>query len=138
VTGEIGNQLRHAQMAGAGIIIVLALAILGFVWTSIWAVEFVAPYVGGEWSKLVIGLICLAPLFIFLVGKKMKAEAVAAQNHQVAHPDLAQISHIAQGFVEKSPMTALAIAALAGILAAKFPSALTLLLQVLSPPPQRA
>ncbi len=133
--GEISAHLRHAQMAGAGIVLILALAILGFVWISIWAIGLMAIWLGPDWAPLAVGLLCLLPLAVFLILKKAKAqkEQERALAQALHHPELSQIAQIAQGLIEKSPLTALAVAGLAGVLAARFPSALTLLLQVLSP-----
>lgn len=120
-------------MAGAGFIVILALAVIGFVWLSLAAVSALRVQFGqGPIPELIIGALCLTPLVVFLIRQRTKAKA----EHELAlssQTELAHISQIAQGMVEKSPLTALAIAALAGVLAVRFPSALTLLLQVLNP-----
>jgi hypothetical protein len=128
----VSSQLRNAKMAGAGFIVILALAIIGFVWLSLSAVAALRVHLSGAAPELIVGLICLAPLVVFLIRQRMKASSEHL-HAQPAHAELAHISQIAQGMVEKSPLTALAIAALAGVLAVRFPTALTLLLQVLNP-----
>ena len=133
--GEIKEQLRHVQVAGAGIVLILALAVLGFVWISIWAIGILALWLGPDWAPLIVGVLCLLPLIVFAIRKRAKAqqEQERALAHQPHHSDLTQIAQITQGLIEKSPLTALAIVGLAGVLAARFPSALTLLLQILNP-----
>ena len=92
--GEISAQLRHAQVAGAGIVLILALAILGFVWITIWATALVADWFNPTLAPLVVGLLCLAPLLIFVIRKQAKNELEQERSHS-QHLELNQIAQAA-------------------------------------------
>lgn len=127
------SQIREAQITGAGIFLILASGVLGLVWISVWAVEAIENANSRLESPLIVGAIAIAPLAVLLANSALKKQTKL--DAQAALPgtsdELAKISRVAESLVVQSPLIALALAALAGILAVRFPSALTLLLQII-------
>lgn len=130
MSGDLSSQIRGAQLAGASYVLALAGAVMGLVWLSIWGVGFLSATIGETYAALIVALIYLAPLLIFFILKSVRQIDARAHEQDESHEALAQISLAARNLAEKSPLTALAVAALAGVLAVRFPAALTLLLQV--------
>lgn len=136
--GEVTARLRDARSAIVGWGLCLAAAALGLVWLSIAAVQFLAAWLDPRAAAALIGVICLLPVTIAALRANVhKTERPAPQPVQPglygADPALhyAGIAKAAEKLVDRSPLTALAVAALAGLLAARFPAALGLLLQIL-------
>ncbi|MBI1188540.1 MAG: hypothetical protein GC206_14610 [Alphaproteobacteria bacterium] len=139
----LGRPLRSVQLAGAGAFLALALAAIGLVWISIWLVNACAlllegAFVGANLSlaPLIVGGVMVAPLLIFILviwlSPKPRESNPVARWIANSDDDLAAITRAAEGMVEKSPMLAVAIAALAGVLAARFPAALTILMGIVA------
>ena len=136
--GEVTARLRGARAAIVGWGLCLAAAMLGLVWLSIAAVQFASAWIEPRAAAALIGLLCLTPIAIAaLRANAQKPEPPAPQPVQTglygADPttQYAFIAKAAEKLVDRSPLTALAVAALAGLLAARFPAALGLLLQIL-------
>ena len=136
--GEVTARLRGARSAIVGWGLCLAAAALGLVWLSIAAVQYLAAWVDPRGAAALIGALCLLPLAVAaLRANGQKPEAPAPQPLQAglygADPtsQYAFIAKAAEKLVDRSPLTALAVAALAGLLAARVPAALGLLLQIL-------
>ncbi|MBI1250287.1 MAG: hypothetical protein GC189_02300 [Alphaproteobacteria bacterium] len=134
--GSIAAQLREARSAIVGWSLAVATAIVGVVWLSVAAARALEPHLPPGAAATVVGLALLAPLLCALVAaqfgnKRHDPPALQGLAGGAQEPQLAAISRAAERLVEKSPLTALAIAALAGLLAVRFPAALTLLIQIL-------
>lgn len=135
---EFATRIRGAQIAGAGFVLALGACVVGLVWLSICAVDIVSTSMGRvSATALVGGLFCL-PLVLMLIMKTSKqhkdhgAQAFAPPHHPSVDDQLMQLTRITEKFVDRSPLVAVAIAALAGIIAVRFPAALSLLIQVIS------
>lgn len=120
-------------------LLVGALAMTGLVWISIWAVAELRIHVGA-WAPLLIGLLLFVPLVIVALARALRARsmvepsdvysrAAAAPRNRVMSdgPDMATA---AMAFVQKSPFTALALGAVAGLVLARSPGVVSRLLGV--------
>ncbi len=127
--------IREAQLAGAGVFIILASAAIGLVWLSVWAVSALS----GESNNpaLIVGAAALLPLALLVVQRLVRhwryEQAEAAQVPAAApQTELSQAVEIAQLMAQRSPLTTLAVAAAAGLLVARYPSLLGSALQALT------
>ncbi len=120
----------------AGAILLLVLGAVGIVWLSIAAAANAAAMLGAIWGPATVGAVMLAPLGVFglMTWAKTWRAATAAplQGAESADASLAAIAAAAHKLIEKSPLAALALATLAGLLATRYPVGLSLLANVLN------
>lgn len=129
------DNLRALRGPVASGIVLFVLGAVGIVWLSIATVESAAAMLGPVWAPAVVGAAMLAPLGILAFMAWLKARRSAApplQGAAGADASLAAIAAAAHKMIEKSPMAALALATLAGLLATRYPAGLSLLANVLS------
>lgn len=139
--GGLMGQLRNVQAMALLAFMVLTSAAIGLVWISIAVVDIVSATLGPQRAALWVGLFAFAPFAILVVWRLMKSSARPAEDpaaRLAAFGGMGQvdvmgvISRAAQNMTATAPLTALAVAALAGLLLARFPYALGLLAQVLA------
>ncbi len=137
--GWVDRQVRDAQIAGVGLVLTLASAIVGIVWMSIALAQALSSAIGSTAAAaLLTGAAFLLPAIMFLVWRGLETrrrqrEQDLAHTMLGAQPDLlAALTRIAQDMAERAPLAAVAIATLGGLLAARFPAALPLLVQALT------
>jgi hypothetical protein len=124
------RQLRGAAKEAAAVALVVAAAAIGLVWISIWAVSQLAHFVG-EWAPLALGLLFCLPLAVYGLMRMLKAQPAQAQPLLRSEDNFAaEAADTAKRFFRKSPVAALAVAALAGLLAVRAPAALSPLLHL--------
>jgi hypothetical protein len=115
-----------------GLALILATAVVGLVWLSMAFARAVELYIDPDWgawsAPTIVAAIFLAPLCLFFLVRLFRRPSKDESHSAVpltAQPDnISEITRMAEAVAEKSPLTALAIAVLAGFLAARFPSAL--------------
>lgn len=135
---EFATRIRGAQIAGAGFVLALGACVVGLVWLSVCAVDIVTASMGRVSATALVGVLFCAPLVLILILKNTKqqkesaAQAFAQTHHPSVDDQLMQLTRITERFVERSPLVAVAIATLAGIIAVRFPAALSLLIQIIS------
>lgn len=139
--GGLSAQVREARAAIIGIALMVACAAIGFVWLSIGAAQALAAALPAPWPAVIIGLGFLAPIAISAVAARLRQarrdEAAAAPAEPQGfvglntQDQMGFITRAVGDIVDRAPLAALAIAALAGMLAVRFPLALPLLIQVL-------
>jgi hypothetical protein len=131
------DQVRGASVAGAGMAMALLSALIGVVWLAMALATAIAPYVGVAGSQAIIGGLFLIPAIVLGLSqafRRKEAPGAQAQGFAAAQKDeLAEIVAAAKAFATKQPLVAAAIVVLGGILALRFPSALSLLVQILAP-----
>jgi hypothetical protein len=137
ILGAIGRTWREVRAASAGVVILLAWAMIGFVWLSVALANYLAQFLLPAAANAVVGAVFLAPLAIaalvhLLAPKRARAsEPVDLLKTPDQTQGYAEFSGIVQNLAEKSPLTAIAVASLAGLIAARFPAALTIAVQML-------
>jgi hypothetical protein len=119
------KRLRGAAADAATAAAVIAVAGLGLVWISIWAVGALARHVG-DWAPLMLGLLLCAPALIYALVRMTKASAAPAVRPLLRRDSAlaADAADAAKRFFQESPIAALGVAALAGLLAVRAPEAL--------------
>jgi hypothetical protein len=130
----IGDHLQTMRGAILGGALLVASSAAGLVWLSIAVVGGIAPTLGQFWASVTAGFLLLSPLGIFTLivwlrdqQRQSAALAVSAGDDTA----LGTIVAASQKLIEKSPLAALVLASLAGLTAARFPTALTLFASVL-------
>jgi hypothetical protein len=129
------DELRALLGPIASGILLFALGAVGIAWLSIAAVEAAAAMLGAVWGPAAVGAAMLAPLGIAGLLARAKARRIATQQArglESADASLAAIASATQKMIEKSPIAALALATLAGLLATRYPAGLSLLANVLT------
>lgn len=129
------DNLRALLGPIAGTILLFVLGAVGIAWLSIAAVEAAAAMLGPAWAHVGVGAALLAPLGVVALmawAKARRSAVTPLQGAQGADASLAAIAAAAHKMIEKSPMAALALATLAGLLATRYPAGLSLLANILS------
>ncbi len=120
----------------AGGILLFVLGAVGIAWLSIAGAAIAVAMLGPIWGPATVGAVMLAPLGVFSLIAWAKtwraATAPPPQGAASADASLAAIAAAAHKLIEKSPLAALALTTLAGLLATRYPVGLSLLANVLS------
>jgi hypothetical protein len=130
----IGTQFRAMRGAIAGGALLIASAATGLVWLSIAAVGAANDIIGPAWAPVFVGLVLILPIAGFALNAWLQARrARLAPPPAIGSDDaLRAVTAATQKMMDKSPFGALALAGLAGVVSVRFPSALTLLADVLN------
>ncbi len=138
----MSQRVRSSLTTAAVFLVAASLAMVGLVWITIWATAELRVHVG-DWAPLLIGLLLFVPLVVVAIWQSLRAtpappapEPVAAATRPFLGDNGADIAAAAKGFVQKSPLTALALGALAGLLLSRSHGALARLLDALDETPR--
>jgi hypothetical protein len=132
----MSKRVRGSLTTAVVLAVAGAVAMVGLVWVSIWATAELRAYVDG-WAPLLIGLLLFTPLIAVVLARTLKAPPAPLPSApspsepafiSSAEPD---IGAAAKAFVQRSPLTALALGALTGLLLARSSGALSRLLDAL-------
>ena len=130
---SLPENLRALSGPIAGGLLLVVMGAVGMAWLSIAAVESAAAVLGRAWAPAAVGLLLTAPIIAVAAlawAKTRRREAAARPASDGAETALTAIAAAAQDMVEKSPLTALAVAAIAGVMAALYPAGLAMLANV--------
>lgn len=121
-----------------------ALAMLGLVWISIWAVAELRVY-AGAWAPLLVGVVLFLPLAIVWLSQELRAPP-APESHETFAPAMAtpepererlmpargpDVGAAILDFVRRSPLTALALGAVAGLVLSRSSGVISRLVDML-------
>jgi hypothetical protein len=120
--------------------LILATAVAGLVWLSIALARALEAVIGPITAAAATGLLFLIPALAFwgLAAIRRRIDSEREEETQSypllqAGPDvLSQLTRLTQDMTATAPIAAVAIALLGGLLAARFPAALPLLIQALA------
>jgi hypothetical protein len=118
----------------AGGISLCVFGIVGITWLSIAATTAAVATLGPVWGPAAVGAGMLAPPGVFglvVWAKSRRTAAAPLQSVEGVDASLAAIAAAAHKMIEKSPIAALAVATLAGLLSTRYPAGLSLLAHVL-------
>ncbi|MFZ4602289.1 MAG: hypothetical protein EBZ50_01505 [Alphaproteobacteria bacterium] len=130
---SLPENLRALQGPIAGGLLLVVMGAVGVAWLSIAAVESAAAVLGHAWAPAIVGLLLVAPLVVLAAmawAKARKRDTAPRLVADGAETALSAIAAAAQNMVEKSPLTALALATLAGVMATLYPAGLAMLVNV--------
>jgi len=126
------------QTAGMGLVLILASAVIGVVWLSVAIAGMLAAWLNPPLAALATAGLFFLPPIIFSIalalrGRRARQAQEQSQQALAASPDLlVELTRIAQDMAARAPLAAVAVALLGGLLAARFPAALPLLVQALA------
>jgi hypothetical protein len=121
-----------------------AVAMVGLVWITIWAVGRLSVHVGA-WAALLIGLFLFAPLVVVWLARELRAPPAPEPYERFARPAAAapapereslmpgvgpDIGAAVLDFVRRSPFTALALGAVAGFVLSQSSGLISRLLDI--------
>lgn len=130
---NISNQLKELRSSIVGIGLVIVTAALGLVWISIGLYAFLSARLGPVWGPILLGVLFLLPLLGAAVARLFSTKPEPVQpNMMTAQSDEAMlgIAKLTESLSGQSPMVATSVAVIAGVIAVRFPSLLTLFVQL--------
>jgi hypothetical protein len=130
---NISNQLKEIRSSIVGIGLVVVTAALGLIWISIGLYAFLSAKLGPVWGPILLGTFFLLPLLGAAVARLFADKPVPAQPQAMAGQTddaILGIAKLTENLSGQSPFVATSVAILAGVIAARFPSLLTLFLQL--------
>ena len=130
---NFSDHLQELRSTLVGLVIILAATIIGFVWLSVGIYFWLSSMLGNIWGPLVLGLIYFIPIIAFALSKAFaKPETTKAQQPREQDLNLQAFSKTFENLSNRSPIVVIAAAAVAGFLATRFPSLLTLFNQLMA------
>jgi len=130
---NFSDHLQELRSTLVGLVLILAATIIGFVWLSVGIYFWLSSMLGNIWGPLVLGLIYFIPIIAFALSKAFaKPETTKAQQPRDQDLNLQAFSKTFENLSNRSPIVVIAAAAVAGFLATRFPSLLTLFNQLMA------
>jgi len=130
---NFSDHLQELRSTLVGLVLILAATIIGFVWLSVGIYFWLSSMLGNIWGPLVLGLIYFIPIIAFALSKAFaKPETTKAQQPREQDLNLQAFSKTFENLSNRSPIVVIAAAAVAGFLATRFPSLLTLFNQLMA------
>lgn len=130
---NFSDHLQELRSTLVGFVLILAATIIGFVWISLGIYFWLSAVLGNMWGCLVLGLIYFVPIIVFALSKAF-ARPVAVPMKPLGDQDLnlQAFSKTFENLSNLSPFVIIAAAAVAGFLATRVPSLLSLFNQLLA------
>ena len=130
---NFSDHLQELRSTLVGLVLILAATIIGFVWISLGIYFWLSSFLGNIWGPLVLGLIYFVPIIVFAFAKAFARPAeIAVKSPYEQDLSLQAFSKTFENLSNRSPFVIIAAAAVAGFLATRFPSLLSLFNQLLS------
>jgi hypothetical protein len=157
----MSQRVRSSLMTIIVMLVAGALALTGLVWISIWAVAELRVPIDG-WAPLLVGLVLFIPLIVIALARTLRTPAPplarpearaaplssreaqaaplgsrGAQAAPLMHEPTPDIAATAKAFVQRSPLTAVALGTIAGLMLSRSSGVVSRLLDALDDPLQR-
>ena len=131
---NFNDRLQELRANIVSLVLLLSATIIGFVWISIGIYHWLSLCLGVVWGPIVLGLIYFIPIIIFAFIKAFARPALpqAPSRHDQADATFVNMSKAFESLSGRSPFLAASAAIIAGVLATRFPSLLTVFTQVLA------
>ena len=130
---NFSDHLQELRSTVVGLVLILAATIIGFVWISVGIYFWLSSMLGNVWGPLVLGLIYFVPIIAFALSKAFaRPETTKVQQPREQDLNLQAFSKTFENLSNRSPIVIIAAAAVAGFLATRFPSLLSLFNQLLA------
>jgi hypothetical protein len=143
---NLSSRIKEAQAAGAGFVALAAAAIIGIVWLSVWLARVLERVVDPVHAPLLVAALFLIPAGILAARMRKKDGHDSDHSRRLHrgegrhsgdpearsdHPNpIQRASNVARRFVDRSPLVAVVIAVVAGVLAVRLPAVLAMLMDV--------
>jgi hypothetical protein len=136
---NLHEQLQDLRSSIVGIILTLAMAIIGLTWISIGIYSYLTSLLGPIWGPIALGGIYFIPIIILAIIKsaneKEKKEERASQQSAYGNPYdpmAMNIPKIIESLAGQPPLFVTIVALVAGFLATRFPSMLVIFSQIVT------
>lgn len=137
---NLSEQLSDLRDSLITLALVVAAAVIGLGWGSIGLFNALKIWLGPVWGPVALGAGMIVPLIIYVVVKhltkqeKKRRQAFMNQQAQAAYAQssVVHISRIIDAFKGQSPVIASVAAVVAGILATRFPSLLSIISEAIT------
>ena len=133
---NLHEQLQDLRSSITGIVLTLALAIIGLTWISIGIYSYLTSVLGPIWGPITLGGVCFIPGIIFaLIRASNKKEDRQPQPPAYGNPYdpmAMNIPKIIESLAGQPPLFVTIVALVAGFLATRFPSMLVIFSQVVT------
>jgi len=130
---NIDNHLKELRSSIVGIGLVIVTAALGLIWISIGLYAFLSARLGPVWGPILLGVFFLLPLLGAAVARLFTAKPALVQPQMMTGQTddaILGIAKLTESLAGQSPFVATSVAVIAGVIAARFPSLLTLFVQL--------
>jgi len=137
---NLSEQLSDLRDSLITVALVVAAAVIGLGWASIGLFNALKIWLGPVWGPVVLGAAMVVPLILYVIYKRLTRQAKKQQqafmNQQAqaayAQSSVVHISRIIDALKGQSPVIASVAAVIAGLLATRFPSLLSIISEAIS------
>lgn len=137
---NLSEQLSDLRDSLITLALVVAAAVIGLGWASIGLFNALKLWLGPVWGPVALGAGMIVPLIIYVIVKhltkqeKRRQQAFMNQRAQAAYAQssVVHISRIIDALKGQSPIIASVAAVVAGILATRFPSLLSIISEAIT------
>ncbi|GGY64841.1 hypothetical protein GCM10011613_05810 [Cellvibrio zantedeschiae] len=128
------DRLQELRSSIIGLVLLLAATIIGFVWISVGINQWLSTNLGVVWGPIVLGLIYFLPIIIFALVKAFvrQPEPKLPAHNEAADMATANFTKVLENLSGRSPAVVAIAAIFAGFLATRFPSLLSVFMQMLT------
>lgn len=131
---NFNDHLQELRANIVSLVLLLSATIIGFVWISIGIYHWLSACLGAVWGPIVLGLIYFIPIIIFAFIKAFACTPVSQNQNRSDQADatMINISKVFESLSGRSPLLATSAVVIAGVLATRFPSLLSVFTQILA------
>lgn len=137
---NLSEQLSDLRASIIAVVLLVAAAVIGIGWASIGLFNAMQMWLGPIWGPAGLGALMILPLLIYVLIKmtttneKKRQQALYAQQTQSAYAQssVVHISRIIDALKDQSPIISTIAAILAGVIATRFPTLLTVISEVVT------
>lgn len=130
---NINSQLRELRSSLMGTGLLAVTAMIGLVWISIGLYAWLSSMLGAVWGPIVLGLVFFIPVIVFALVRTFGGGRADQQPASYAADSQAiAIAKLAESMPGSSPFWVAVVAIVGGVLAARFPGLLGMVMQLLT------
>jgi hypothetical protein len=131
---NFNGHLQELRANIVSIVLILSATIIGFVWISIGMYHWLSACLGAVWGPIVLGLIYFIPIIIFAFIKAFVRPSLPQNQNRSDQADatVLNMSKVFESLSGRSPLLATSAVVIAGVLATRFPSLLSVFTQILA------
>lgn len=131
---NFNDRLSGLRSTIIGLVLLLAATIIGFVWISIGVYHWLTLCLGAVWGPIVLGLLYFLPIVIFAFAKAFARPSPppALPSSEPTDASALYMSKAFENLSGRSPFFVVSAAIIAGFIATRFPSLLSVFTQILA------
>ena len=133
---NIKENLQELRSSIIGVVLLLATIIMALVWIGVGVYICLTGFVGAAWAAILIGVMFMLPVIIVALIKLFNPKELSAQQqagyHSHADDAVLHVSKVIESLSGQSTLMVTLVAVIAGFLAARFPSMLSVFTQIVS------